>query len=391
MHSKRRALSPPFLRMSKLRAALNTPVAAAVIVGVLYGVFVLALWNARGRDISRFVVAGEHGVDREQLPEGLTVLPNSAGYDGLSFYRLALNPFTGKKVEFGISLDTPAYRHQRIGYPLLVWLLSGGKPLLVPWTMVLVNYAALLVLAYAGALLSQHFGRHALWAALIALYPGFVHSISRDLSEPLACAFGLLAILYAARGHYALCATFLTCAILTREPFLILAVALAIAHLRSHPRRYVFLVPIAVYAAWQVILTLHWGVSPLQAGAQPFTLPFTEYLQVLYENRSFRRLHRLHFSQAFYLGIIVTLTLASWRRSPSIPGTRLAWLLYLALASVLGPDVWAEDVGYMRILSDLLVLSGTVLLGGSVRVRWVWLVTTLVLWYYLAAHLVEYS
>jgi hypothetical protein len=391
MHSKRRALSPPFLRMPKLHAALNTPLATAAIAGVLYGVFVLALWNARGRDISRFVVAGELSVDREQLPEGLTVLPNSAGYDGLSFYRLALNPFTGKKVDFGISLDTPAYRQQRIGYPLLVWLLSGGKPLLVPWTLVLVNFAALLVLAYAGALLSQHFGRHALWAVLIALYPGFVHSISRDLSEPVACAFGLLAILFAARNHYPLCATFLTCAILTREPFLILAVALAIAHLRSQPRRYVFLIPIAVYAAWQVILTLHWGVSPLQAGAQPFTLPFTEYLQVLYESRSLRRLHRLHFSQALYLGIVVLLTVVSWRKATAVPGTRLAWLLYLALASILGPDIWAEDVGYMRILSDLMVVSGTLLLGASVRVRSAWLVTTLVLWYYLAAHLVEYS
>ena len=377
--------------MTKLRAALNTPLAAAAIVGVLYGFFVIALWDARGRDISRFVVAGELGVDREQLPEGLTVLPNSAGYDGLSFYRLALNPFTGKQVDFGISLDTPAYRHQRIGYPLLVWLLSGGKPLLVPWTMVLVNYAALLVLAYAGALLSQHFGRHALWAVLIPLYPGFVHSISRDLSEPVACAFGLLAVLFAARSQYALCATFLTCAILTREPFLILAVALAIAHLRSQPRRYVFFIPIAVYALWQVILTLHWGVSPLQAGAQPFTLPFTEYAQVLYENRAFRRLARLHFSQALYLGIVVILTVVSWRKAPAVPGTRLAWLLYLALASVLGPDVWKEDVGYMRILSDLMVVSGTVLLGAGVRVRGVWLVTTLVLWYYLAAHLVEYS
>jgi hypothetical protein len=377
--------------MPKLRAALNTPLAAAAIAGVLYGVFVIALWNARGRDISRFVVAGELGVDREQLPEGLSVLPNSAGYDGLAFYRLALNPFTSQKVEFGISLDTPPYRHQRIGYPLLVWLLSGGKPLLVPWTLVLVNYAALLVLAYVGALLSRHFGRHALWAVLIPLYPGFVHSISRDLSEPVACAFGLLAILMAVRGRYALCATILTCAILTREPFLLLAVALAIAHLRSQPRRYVFLIPIAIYAAWQVILTLHWGTSPLQAGAQPFTLPFTEYAQVLYENRSFRRLARLHFSQALYLGIVVILTVISWRRSPAIPGTRTAWLFYLALASVLGPDIWAEDVGYMRILSDLLMVSGTLLLGGSVRVRAVWLVTTGVLWYYLAAHLVEYS
>lgn len=198
-------------------------------MALLYGVFVVALWNARGRDISRFVVAGDAGVDRSQLPEGLTVLPNSAGYDGLAFYRLALNPFTGQKVEFGISLDSPAYRHQRIGYPLIVWLFSGGKPLLVPWMLVLVNYAALIALACTGALLSRHLGRHTLGGILIPLYPGFVHSTSRDRAEPMACAFALLALLFLARTNATLATVFLCCAILTRESFLVLAVALALA------------------------------------------------------------------------------------------------------------------------------------------------------------------
>jgi hypothetical protein len=386
--------------MSKLRAALNTPLAAAAIVAVLYGVFVAALWNARGRDISRFVVAGEAGVDRDQIPEGLTVLPNSTGYDGLSFYRFALNPFTAKKVEFGISIDTPAYRHQRIGYPLLVWLITGGKPLLVPWALVLVNYAALIVLGWAGAVLSQHFGRHALWAVSIPLYPGFVHSISRDLSEPVACAFGLLALVCIAKRQYLLTAAFLSYAVLTRETFLVVALGLAASWIwsrfRSRPQHFpliVFAAPIAIYVLWQILLTLHWGISPLQAGAQDLTLPFTGYARVLYESRSFRRLHRLHFSQALYLGIVAGLTLLSWRKPlvPPLFGSRTAWLGYLALASTLPHAIWDEDVGYMRILGDLMVLSATFLLGASVRLRGIWLFCTLLVWYYLAAHSVEYS
>ncbi|HEX8616711.1 MAG TPA: hypothetical protein VF911_03900 [Thermoanaerobaculia bacterium] len=382
--------------MLKPRAALNTPLAAAAIVAILYGVFIAALWNARGRDISRFVVAGEAGVDRDQIPEGLTVLPNSTGYDGLAFYRFALNPFTGQKVEFGISIDTPSYRHQRIGYPLLVWLITGGKPLLVPWALVLVNYAALIALGWAGAVLSQHSGRHALWAVLIPLYPGFVHSVSRDLSEPVACAFGLLALVSLAKRRYALAAAFLSYAVLTRETLLVLAIGIAVAWVWSRPQhlpRIVFVAPLAVYGLWQIVLTLHWGISPLQAGAQDLTLPFTGYARVLYESRSFRRLHRLHFSQALYLGIVAILTLLSWRKPRIAPlfGSRIAWLGYLALASTLPHAIWDEDVGYMRILGDLMVLSATFLLAASVRLRAVWLVCTGVVWYYLAAHLVEYS
>lgn len=45
----------------------------------------------------------------------------------------------------------------------------------------------------------------------------------------------------------------------------------------------------------------------------------------------------------------------------------------------------------MRILGDFIVVSATFLLAASVRTRSVWLVCTLVLWYYLATHLVKYS
>ncbi len=376
--------------LTRAAAALDTPRAVVVIVAVLYGIFVGALWNARGRDISRFVVAGELGVDRSQLPEGLTVLPNSAGYDGLAFYRLALNPFTGQKVEYGISLDSPSYRHQRIGYPFLVWLLSGGKPALVPWMLVLVNYAALLTLAWAGALLAQHFGRHALWAISIPLYPGFIHSISRDLAEPVACAFGLVALLYFARRNFTLTAVFLCCAVLTRETLLIVAVAIALTWFRTRVPLLTFAAPIAVYLLWQALLGLHWGITPLQSGSQPLSLPFIEYARVLYESRSFRRLHRLHFSQALYLGIVTLLAAISWRR-PTLPPVRPAFLLYLAVASTLPHGIWTEDVGYMRILGDFVAVSALMLLPAGGRLRWVWFVCTGVVWYYLAAHLVEYS
>src|SRR5690349_10412414 len=117
---------------------MKSIVSAAAIIAVCYGVFTVNLWRARDRDISRFVVAGA-GVDAREVPPGLTVRSDIGGYDGVAFYRLAVNPFTRAKKAYGITLDNPPYRQQRIGYPLLVWIASLGNARAVPLMLVMIN------------------------------------------------------------------------------------------------------------------------------------------------------------------------------------------------------------------------------------------------------------
>jgi hypothetical protein len=52
------------------------------------------------------------------------------GYDGQFFYRLALEPFSTAERVDGIAFDAPAYRQQRIGYPLLAFLTTALTPAL---------------------------------------------------------------------------------------------------------------------------------------------------------------------------------------------------------------------------------------------------------------------
>lgn len=106
------------------------------------------------------------------------------GYDGQFAYFIALDPnpahLTGK-------LDIPAYRYQRILYPLAARLLGLGQAAFIPWTLVLVN-----VLAHIGAtamleqwLMAQKFSR---WYAVIYAFWAGLIPLKSDLTEPLCYA-----------------------------------------------------------------------------------------------------------------------------------------------------------------------------------------------------------
>src|SRR5437870_36042 len=102
---------------------LDAPRVILVVVALLYGSFISLRLAEQHADPSAFVTAGDRFCDPQQVPFNLRVLPTSDGYDGQFYYRLALDPFTRTRTAFGIQLDLPAYRQQRIIYPLLVWVL----------------------------------------------------------------------------------------------------------------------------------------------------------------------------------------------------------------------------------------------------------------------------
>ena len=110
-----------------LRQRLDAPSLSLGLSAAAYMVFVLLRLRAHGYDPSYFVTAGDQFVDVARAPGSLSILKNSSGYDGQFYYRLALDPFTGRQTDFGITLDLPETRQSRIVYPLLVWLLSPGR------------------------------------------------------------------------------------------------------------------------------------------------------------------------------------------------------------------------------------------------------------------------
>jgi len=380
----------------KSRTWLNSPVVPAIIIAICYITFFVLLLRARGGDVSLFVIAGGVNVDASKVPPGFTVIPNIGGYDGIWFYRLAINPFTSVQAAHGIRIDNPPYRQQRVMYPLIVWLLSFGQVTWIPWLLVIVNILAAAVMAgFAGAF-AKRFGLNPLWGVIVPLYPGFVLTFSRDLAEIVTAAFAMGAIWAVASRRNIAAALLLTAAVLTREPTLLLAFALAAAWLIErllHRERRIgaitFSLPIAVYTVWQFFLTMRWGLSPLRAGAPARALPFVEFARFL-AAASFRRDHqeRLYFLESLFLAAIVIVIVLIWRRSRAPLEWRLAWLGYLAIFSIMPHTIWIEDYGFLRIFADLFLVSAALITPSNTPARWFTLLISADLWYYLAKHIV---
>src|SRR4030095_8355569 len=106
---------------------LDTPLIPLLIATVLGALFTLGMLLRSGFDASTFVTAGDKYCDPALVPDNLSVLKNSSGYDGQFYYRLALDPFTSRRTDFGVTLDIPSFRHQRILYPFMALALSAGE------------------------------------------------------------------------------------------------------------------------------------------------------------------------------------------------------------------------------------------------------------------------
>lgn len=159
---------------------LLRPWTITAILGCLYTIWVLSLGQG---DPLVFAEIGTRFSEGD--PAG------TEGYDGQFFYYIASNPNTAPA-----KIDVPAYRFQRILYPMLARWVSLGNPQVVPWTLIAINLVALTgsVWLVEQLLVRRRVSR---WYALpVGLYAGQLLSIRVDLPEPLALALMLLGIAF---------------------------------------------------------------------------------------------------------------------------------------------------------------------------------------------------
>lgn len=216
-----------------------------------------------GGDPMAFVVAGA----RYQYGD-----PAGAdGYDGQFSYYIALDP-TGAAGK----LDVPAYRYQRILYPMLARWLALCQPALIPWTLVLVNLIALAAGTALVERLMVHF-RVNRWHALIyGLYAGLLMSVRLDLSEPIAYALTIVACWAFERRRPGRAAALFALAALAKETTLIFAAAYGLYLLSKEGRRMALRFGLAAagpFAAWQIFLW-QWLGSPGVGSGGAMATPF---------------------------------------------------------------------------------------------------------------------
>jgi hypothetical protein len=370
---------------------INSPLWTCAIAAAVYLAFILLRLAAGGNDPSIFVLAGDKYVSAEQAPKGLKVLVNWDGYDGQFFYRLALDPLTTQVTDFGITLDLPPWRQQRIVYPGLVWLLAMGRTELVPWLLIAVNYVALCVIGWLGGAVVQLLGRHVLWGLVFPLYPGYLFSLAADMSEIVQAALVLASLWLLMRQRPRLATIALTLAVLTKDPALLVAVGAMITFAiqwwtrsgESRIKWYYFVIPGSVFVLWQIFLFLRWHQFPTAAGGFDLGLPLVDF--VAFAVRSFNLSDPSWpraIAELFFIVMIVIAPLALIRSSRASLHIKVTWVLYGLLAAIYTHMIWVTNTGFFRALSDLYLFGMLIVVSAASAIRWPVAIYSVSLWVY---------
>ena len=359
-------ISPPRPAVSSRQVVL---VALALVVGFVLVRLVLAT------SVAGFTVAGDRFVDPALTPDRLPVTQESGGYDGQFVYRLALQPWTQQRTDYGITLDNPAYRQQRIATPALAWAVGLLPGVSTALALLLVNVAALTVAAAFAVRLAVALGRHPVAGLVLAVPAGMPISLGRDLTEPVAWAAVLAGLWYARQQRWPATAAALTVAVLARETSLVVVAGLAAAQLwrllSSDPRgnrgALAWLaVPAVTAVAWQLVLLRAWGVLPVRSGGTTSFAgqPVLRVLDTLAAGvpgppvlTAVVTAERVGVLALFGYAAVALAT----RRAGATGGEAVAWALSVLMA--LAVAGWTSDVQFLRAANEAIGLSVLVALS----------------------------
>ena len=178
----------------------GTPLGVALTV-----MFVHLIWIggyfAAGHEVRDFIKIGPKFVASSNASSIIRIDPEYAypanhdeaaqgfGFDGQFSYYIALDP--SKAHHYIGGYDDPAYRYQRILYPITARFTALEQRSLVPWTMLAINWLSVGAGVLALGAWLRRKGASPWFAGLYGLFPGLLIALQRDLTEPLA--YGLVA------------------------------------------------------------------------------------------------------------------------------------------------------------------------------------------------------
>jgi hypothetical protein len=191
------------------------------------------------------------------------------GYDGQFVYQIAVHPFSAATY-----LDIPAYRYQRILYPMAACIAGLGQPALIPWTLIALNVLALAVGTHGMGALLASYGLSRWYAVTVGLFAGQLVSLRLDVNEPLALACAVLGIRAFEAGRRRRGAFWLALAVLGKETALAFVGGYLLYFLVKRCWRAGLetgLISLGPFALWQVVLWLTLGEPGLRSGGQGAT------------------------------------------------------------------------------------------------------------------------
>ncbi|MGH2866890.1 MAG: hypothetical protein ACRDNK_04885 [Solirubrobacteraceae bacterium] len=340
-----------------------------LIVAALLG---LVIWSqlAGGGNLTVFVVFGRMYASAIHPPAG-ALLNTATGYDGQFFYVQALDPLLlHDATVHALSAAEAGFRMQRMAYPALAYLLAGGQASAVPFALLAVNVFVLLGLTIAFAIYFARRGWSAFWALPLALMPGMLLPVLRDLSDPLATAALVAGIVWWQNGSRWPAALALTVAVLTREVMIVAVVGVAAEAAVRDWRAWrlscgvrlmagrvwpVIALPAAAFVAWQAYVVIRNGGLP---GDANLGLPFANLIQEANWSLAGRPPLYAAWDIAYLLLILAAIGVAflsAWRQL-TVTSAAAAAIAIGVLVPAFG-DIWS-DTRLSAALFALLLIDG---------------------------------
>ncbi len=196
------------------------------------------------------------------------------GYDGQFAYFIAREPMSAVP-----QLDVPAYRWQRVLYPMLARLVSFGHAEWVPFALVAVNVIAVGIGTGALARLMKVEQAPAWLPIMFFAWFGTGQALLYDLNEITALAFSLVALWLFFRGQVIEAGLVFGLGALAKDLVFLFAVPCAV-HLfvtrRSRQSLGLSILAIGPYLLWMLALRIALGRWSFDAQATQFTvIPFS--------------------------------------------------------------------------------------------------------------------
>ncbi len=239
-----------------------------LVVGLACILYVFIVLQGHDYDPKSFIVIGSRFSHHD--------LQGKEGYDGQFAYQIALDPGGGWRF-----IDIPSYRYQRILYPLLARFLALGDPRFIPYTLIIVNMAAIVGGTYVTERLLQLYGVSRWYAIICGLYAGQLLALRLSLNEPLSQALVQTGIYSYERKRPEVSALFFCLAALAKETALVFVGGYALYLLVSRQIRTAAwftagtAFPLLLYQLFLKWWLGDFGLGAGGAGATPFEIiPF---------------------------------------------------------------------------------------------------------------------